>query len=374
MAITGKQVRQLRSMANNLKPTVIVGKEGVTANILKQVNEGLEAHELIKVSVLCETGSQAAEARDHILALAARGFDEAPAAAVPVTPVATPAATPDHPIGASPGLGIGPARSAQTRPASIPELPAEAPAIEWWRLGAAIAAVRRTIGQLRTRTARDAGEAAAAIFDAHRLLLEDDALLDAARARIDRGAPAAAAWSAAMHDLAAELAAMPDPYLRARAGDVTAVGDQVLRAMLGASAPAPGPAGVLIAADLAPAEAAELDPAQVAAVVLAFGSPLAHSVILLRAKGIPAVVGAGPAVLSIPDGTIVTVDGIRWPLAWAVGGLAWAAKLAALALGLLALEAGTARMRVAAVPQGLGLALLLALLAAVLLFVGQGGA
>ena len=60
MAITGKQVRQLRGMANNLKPTVIVGKEGVTANILKQVNEGLEAHELIKVSVLCETGSQAA--------------------------------------------------------------------------------------------------------------------------------------------------------------------------------------------------------------------------------------------------------------------------------------------------------------------------
>ena len=60
MAITGKQVRQLRSMANNLKPTVIVGKEGVTANILKQVNE------VIKVSVLCETGSQAAEAGREI--------------------------------------------------------------------------------------------------------------------------------------------------------------------------------------------------------------------------------------------------------------------------------------------------------------------
>lgn len=58
MAITGKQVRQLRSMANNLKPTVIVGKEGVSANILKQVNEGLEAHELIKVSVLCETAAR----------------------------------------------------------------------------------------------------------------------------------------------------------------------------------------------------------------------------------------------------------------------------------------------------------------------------
>ena len=66
MAITGKQIRQLRSLANNIKPTVIVGKEGVTANIVKQVNEGLEAHELIKVSVLCETGGQAADAGRQI--------------------------------------------------------------------------------------------------------------------------------------------------------------------------------------------------------------------------------------------------------------------------------------------------------------------
>ena len=48
-----------------------------------------------------------------------------------------------------------------------------------------------------------------------------------------------------------------------------------------------------------------------AAVLLAFGSPHAHNVILLRAKGIPVIVGAGPTVLSIPDGTIVAVDGGR---------------------------------------------------------------
>ena len=67
----------------------------------------------------------------------------------------------------------------------------------------------------------------------------------------------------------------------------------------------------MIAADLTPAEAAELDPSRVAAVLLAFGSPHAHNVILLRAKGIPVIVGAGPAVLSIPDGTVVAVDGSR---------------------------------------------------------------
>lgn len=66
MAITGKQVRQLRSMANALKPSVIIGKEGVTANVMKQVNEGLEAHELIKVSVLCDSGSQAAAAGQEV--------------------------------------------------------------------------------------------------------------------------------------------------------------------------------------------------------------------------------------------------------------------------------------------------------------------
>lgn len=61
MAITGKQIRQLRSLANPIKASVIVGKGGVSGNVLKQVNEALEAHELIKVSVLCDTGSAAAE-------------------------------------------------------------------------------------------------------------------------------------------------------------------------------------------------------------------------------------------------------------------------------------------------------------------------
>ena len=93
--------------------------------------------------------------------------------------------------------------------------------------------MRRTISQLRTRTAREVGEAEAAIFDAHQLLLDDAALLDDVRSRIDGGLSAVSAWSAAVQDLAAEFAAVPDPYLQARADDVRAVGDQVLRAMLG---------------------------------------------------------------------------------------------------------------------------------------------
>src|SRR6185437_1875815 len=87
--------------------------------------------------------------------------------------------------------------------------------------------------------------------------------------------------------------------------------DQVLRAMLGSATSTAGSTGVLVAPDLTPAEAAELVPDQVAAVLLAFGSPHAHNTILLRAKGIPAVVGAGPTVLNIAEGTTVAVDGTR---------------------------------------------------------------
>lgn len=52
MTLTGKQIRQLRSMANTLKATLIVGKSGVTPATASQVLGDLEAHELVKGSVL----------------------------------------------------------------------------------------------------------------------------------------------------------------------------------------------------------------------------------------------------------------------------------------------------------------------------------
>jgi len=277
--------------------------EWVDAGSLSKIATlGVRSGDEVEVRV---SGSQAAESLDHILSLAARNFDESPGEAAPAPAQAVRQA----PIGAGAGLGIGPAHSARSGTITIPDTPADEPAVEWRRVGKAIASVRRTISHLRTRTAREIGEAEAAIFDAHQLMLDDSALLDSVRTRIDGGLSAISAWSAAVQDLAAEFAAVPDPYLRARADDVRAVGDQVLRAMLGGGEHSAGPTGVVIAADLTPAEAAELDPSRVAAVLLAFGSPHAHNVILLRAKGIPVIVAAGPTVLSIPDGTIVAVDG-----------------------------------------------------------------
>jgi multiphosphoryl transfer protein len=286
-------------------------------------------------------GSQAQDALDQLLALAGRAFDEQPTASVrvatppPAAVVAVPTASRTaasgrapadtgarHPIGASPGLGIGPAQPWPPTPTEAltstdTSEPTADPATEWQRLTEAIDAARHNIERVRDRAAEQVGEHEAGIFDAHLALLDDPELGAAAKARVDGGEPAGAAWAAAVTEAHDAIAALPDPYLSARAADVRAVGDEVLRALrhkVGTPEALTSPDGVLVAADLTPAEAAGLDSDRVKAVLLAYGSPTAHSVILLRALGIPAVVGAGPEVLEIAAGTPLAVDGSRGEL------------------------------------------------------------
>jgi phosphoenolpyruvate-protein phosphotransferase/dihydroxyacetone kinase phosphotransfer subunit len=272
------------------------------------------------------SGEGARATVDAVLALAATGFGEtaaatteAPTEPAPRPPASRPVSAPESPasatpLPASPGIAIGPKRSAAVAPVAVPEEPAGDPAAERARLDAAIATVTSDVRAGRAAAARELGPAEAAIFDAHLLLLDDPELLEDAGAAVTAGASAPRAWSDAAERAAAAFDLLPDPYLAARAGDVRAVGDQVLRALVGGSADTgdetgDGPPSVLVAADLTPARAAALDPARVAGVVLAGGSPTAHSAILLRARGVPAVLGAGPGVLQVADGTLIALDG-----------------------------------------------------------------
>jgi len=50
--LTGKQARHLRGLGHSLKPILQLGKTGITEGFIKQVNTGLEAHELIKIKLL----------------------------------------------------------------------------------------------------------------------------------------------------------------------------------------------------------------------------------------------------------------------------------------------------------------------------------
>lgn len=315
------------------------GARPVPASSLSKVATlgALREHQ-VEVSV---SGSQAREGLERVLALARRSFDEppgavgpppAPGGGLPVyldsgevshlgrgpgggprsdSPVAPVPILPGQVVRGLPaaaGIGVGPVWHLRTGVLEVPDSRAEDPKAEWRRVREALAEVRRQVQRLRARTAREVGEQDAAIFDAHLLLLEDTDLLGDVRARIEAGQAGAPAWAAAVARVEAEIAAISDPYLQARAADIRAIGDQVLQVLLGVSTSAATGQGVLVARDLTAGEAAELDAGRVTGVVLAQGSPTAHGAILARAKGIPAVVGAGPAVLDLPEGTVLAVD------------------------------------------------------------------
>lgn len=64
--ITSKQRSYLRSLANNLEPIFQIGKGGLEESFLKQIDDALEARELIKIKVLNNSGYEAREACDAI--------------------------------------------------------------------------------------------------------------------------------------------------------------------------------------------------------------------------------------------------------------------------------------------------------------------
>jgi phosphocarrier protein FPr len=265
---------------------------------------GVPAGHQIEVAA---TGRQAREALAAIAALVRRNFDE-PMAGVAPRP-AGPAGR--GPIAASPGIGIGPKTSLPAPVAIVTDDRGGLLEADVERLHAAIEATRAELHATHDHVARTAGEHEAEIFDAHLLLLEDEDLVGAALAGTARdGVPAASAWTTAVDALANRFAALSDPYLQARAADVRAVGEQVLGHVLGrAPSSVDALAGVVVAADLTPAQAARLDPASVQAIVTAGGSDTSHAAILARSLGIPAVAGAGESVLAVPDGTTIVVDG-----------------------------------------------------------------
>ncbi len=274
------------------------------------------------------TGADAQAAVDALRELALSGFGDgvasAPAApAAPTPPPAVAAARPEEPpeppaagavltgVAASAGVAIGAAHRLGGVGRAPDERRAEAPEQELATLKAGLAAARDAVAHDREVVAGRAGEADAAIFDAHLALLSDEALLEPAREAIGSGATAERAFYDAAQQVAAVYRGLDEPLLAERATDVLDVGRRVVGAITGAGGDARSAAasGIVVADELTPADAAGLDPAQVLAIATARGSVTAHAAILARALGLPAVVGLGAGVLGVTDGTTLLLDG-----------------------------------------------------------------
>ena len=269
-----------------------------------------QGHEI----AVAASGPQAGDALAALEALAARDFDEEVAVQPPAPSPASPQAGPPGALvglPAAPGIALGAARHFQAPAPEIPTEPATDPEAEWEALQQALERVRSEIRATRDSVAARAGEYSAAIFDAHLLFLEDDALLEPARRAIfEQRRNAAQAWHGAAETVAAEYRSLDDKYLEARAEDLAGVARQVVAELVGGEAPAAVvEPGIVLAADLTPADTATLDRDLVRGVATAYGGPTSHSAILARSLGIPAAVGLGEQLLDVPEGAPLALDG-----------------------------------------------------------------
>lgn len=211
-------------------------------------------------------------------------------------------------IAAAPGIAIGPAHVQVLTDFDFPQR-GDSPSAERERLRAALAAVRADIDSL---IARSTAKAIREIFVTHQEMLDDPALTDEVEKRLQQGESAAAAWNSVIEAAACQQASLQDTLLAERAADLRDIGRRVLAELCGVhTVEAPEEAYILVMDEVGPSDVARLDPARVAGILTARGGATAHSAIVARALGIPAVVGAGTAVLLIAPGTPLLIDGQR---------------------------------------------------------------
>jgi phosphocarrier protein FPr len=316
LGLHARPAAQFVSKANEFQADISVGKGDrlVSAKSINQVATlGVRQGEEIVIKAI---GPDAQAALVALQALADDNFgerDEAVAAeAAGPTKTETAEAGELAGIAASPGIAIGPAAHYRPRLPDVLVRQVTDPAAEWTRLQAAVTAGQQEIDALHNQTARQAGAAKAAIFMAHRLILQDPVLLDEVKASIlTQAINAEAAWQQIIEETVAKYRALDDAYMRGRAADVLDVGQRVLRHLMGVALPPLElkEPSILIVSDLAPSDAARLDRRMVLGIGAEVGGATSHSAILARALNIPAVVGLGPDLRLVSEGQIVALDG-----------------------------------------------------------------
>ncbi len=172
------------------------------------------------------------------------------------------------------------------------------------------------IEQLRTiyeKALKEVGEANAAIFDIHMMMVEDEDYNDAITGMItSQNVNAEYAVAVTGDNFAEMFAAMDDAYMQARAADVKDISNRIISCLTnGASADdASDEPAIICADDLAPSETVSLDKDKVLAFVTAHGSSNSHTAILAGNMNIPAIIGVGEEFLSsVRDGAMAVVNG-----------------------------------------------------------------
>jgi phosphotransferase system HPr (HPr) family protein len=263
--------------------------------------------------VLVADGPDAKEAVEELSRLLSGGLRETESKA-PVPPPLPVLAKPEDlrilvGVCASPGMAMGRAYAFHRTEIEVPET-GENPAVERARLNEAIEHGKAELETLERRLSSERQGDKAAIFAAHRELLDDPDLLAIAEAALVKGASAAAAWRCAYKDYSGRLSRLNNELLAGRAADIKDVGLRVLRILAGEpSEPRELPQDcIVLAEDLTPSDTANFDRKKVLGVCTAGGGSTSHVAILCRSWGLPALAAVEPRVLTITDGSPLILD------------------------------------------------------------------
>lgn len=186
-------------------------------------------------------------------------------------------------------------------------------AAEKERLFAAVDRAKAQLTRLYDEALQNVGEDHAAIFDVHRMLLEDEDYLDTAAGEVENGYNAVYAVDQAGTQFAELFAAMDDEYMRGRAADIRDISQRVIRILLDLpeeEIDSDEPV-VLVAEDLTPSETVKLDKKKILGFVTVKGSANSHTAILARSMNLPALVNVDIALSDELHGKTCVVDGFE---------------------------------------------------------------
>ena len=181
------------------------------------------------------------------------------------------------------------------------------------RLEDAKAAAITQLGEIYEKALKEVGEANAAIFDIHMMMVEDEDYNDAIVEMItSQNVNAEYAVAITGDNFAEMFAAMDDAYMQARSADVRDISNRIINCLMSSvtNEEKSNEPVIICADDLAPSETVSLDKDKVLAFVTAHGSSNSHTAILARNMNIPAIIGAGEEFLSaVKDGDTAVANG-----------------------------------------------------------------
>lgn len=211
------------------------------------------------------------------------------------------------------GVAVGRISVFRRQDVQVKRIRVEDTAAELLRLSAAKEAALSQLREIYEKALTEVGEANAAIFEIHMMMVEDEDYNDAITEMI-KGQSVNAEYAVAVtaDNFAQMFSAMEDAYMQARAADVRDISNRIIKCLgqdMSEQHTADGSV-IICADDLAPSETVSLDKDRVLAFVTAYGSLNSHTAILARSMNIPAMIGLGEEFLSaIKDGDTAIADG-----------------------------------------------------------------